>query len=323
MKKLFNIRFNLIIFLLLCLFLAAASQNAYAVRTSRLLVSPVDIPTAQSSYGVYPNTVNLIANDIINSLNQNYDVPDLNFSKELIKSYRLEKDYKNFMMQYRDNRILDYEICNKIHDRLGIDKILLVSGGYDTQNMFLRRSDSYRATEVSSMVFPFMRIFSKDMIFAGFPFFVSSLHSNFNDKDLIAPSYNLKINVAMVDATSGRLMWEKNYNSIIESSKFGNPVNSFGENYAGSEKIRDFSKKIVKKLSEDESFLDAMAEPTADYSSIQGFIVPTKYPYKAVPKDGKMTRDGQSFSGTNNDKYLENSRKQNYKNWVKQRATTK
>ena len=92
MKKFFNIMFVLLAFLS-CLGLR---EYATALSAGKMIVSPVNVPTVQSSYGVYPNTVDMIANDIINSINKysSFDVPDLNSAKDLIKSYGLSKRYK-------------------------------------------------------------------------------------------------------------------------------------------------------------------------------------------------------------------------------------
>lgn len=317
MKKLFNIWFVLTAFL----FLLVLRQEAFAFSSGKMMVLPVDIPTIQTSLGVYPNALDMVANDIINYLNKNssYEVPDLNTARALIKSYGLQKDYKNFLMNYRDNMVLDYETCNRIRETLGIEKLLLVSGGFDTQNLFLDDSGSQKWSQISSTVLPFARIFSKDLVFAGLPYIGSNIYNSVKDTPPVNPSYMFKVHVALIDTNSGLAEWEKTYNKKIEVSNFGSPLNSFGQNLVASDKIKKFSEKMSKKVSEELSKLDENTE----YTSVKGTIVPASSltNTKAVPRDGKMTRDGHPSSVNNsNEKYLESLRKQNYKNWVKERV---
>jgi len=322
MKKLLNIMF---VFAAFFSFLALR-EGATALSAGKMLVSPVNVPTVQSSYGVYPNTADMIAGDIINSINKysSFDVPDLNSSKELIKSYGLSKRYKDFLMDYRDNRVINYETCNLIDKRLGVDKILLVSGGYDIQNMFLSRSKGNKYSEIFSTMLPFGRIFSKDLVFMGLPFIGSRIYSSANEDSPITSYYKLNVQLALVDTDTGLVIWEKAYTQDIPAADFGNPVNSFGENIISSEKLKKFSEKIARET----SFEVFMATKNSNYTSVKSSIVSpveqtkssnVKAVNKTLPRDGKMTRDGHPSSPSNTT-YLENKRKESYKNWVKERA---
>jgi len=321
MKKFFNIMFVLITFFSFL----ALKEGSSAVSGGKMLVSPVNVPTAQSSYGVYPNTVDMIANDIINSINKysSFDVPDINSAKDLIQSYGMSKRYKEFLMNYRDNRVVDYETCNLLEKRLGVDKLLLVSGAFDIQNMFLNRSGGNKYSEIFSTMLPFGRIFSKDLIFMGLPFIGSNIYNSVNNESPINPCYKLNVQLALIDTETGLVLWDKTYNQDIPASDFGNPINSFGENIISSEKLKKFSEKIARET----SFEVYTATKNSDYTSVKSSIVssqpkPKNETVKAVnkklPKDGKMTRDGHPSPANTN--YLENKRKQSYKNWVKERA---
>jgi len=324
MKKTFNILF---VFVTLLSFLAL-SEEVLAISAGKMLVSPVNIPTAQSSYGVYPNTLDMVSNDIINSINKysSFEVPDLNSAKDLIQSYGLTKDYKQFLMDYRDNRVVDYKTCNAIGNKLGFDKILLVAGGFDVQNMFLNKSKSSKSLEKYEAILPFARIFSKDLVSMGFPYIYKYVKNSIDDTDPINPYYKVNIQLALVDTETGLVIWEKSYNQDIEASDFGNPINSFGENIVSSEKLKKLSEKIARET----SFEVYTAVKNSEYTSVKSSIVSTSAQIKngtakafsksnkIIPRDGKMTKDGHPSSANNN--YLENKRKQSYKNWVKERA---
>ena len=321
MKKFFNIMFVLVT----VLSFLALKEGSSAVSGGKMLVSPVNVPTAQSSYGVYPNTVDMIANDIINSINKysSFDVPDINSAKDLVKSYGMSKRYKEFLMNYRDNRVVDYETCNLLEKRLGVDKLLLVSGAFDIQNMFLNRSSGNKYSEIFSTMLPFGRIFSRDLVFIGLPFIGNNIYNSVNNESPINPCYKLNVQLALIDTGTGLVFWEKTYNQDIPSSDFGNPINSFGENIISSEKLKKFSEKIARET----SFEVYTATKNSDYTSVKSSIVssqekPKNETVKAVnkklPTDGKMTRDGHPSSTNTN--YLENKRKQSYKNWVKERT---
>lgn len=321
MKKFFNILFIFAIFLSFL----TLKEGTTALSAGKMFVSPVNVPTAQSSYGVYPNTLDMIANDIINSINKysSFDVPDINSSKDLVQSYGLSKRYKEFLMNYRDNRVVDYKFCNQLSTNLGIDKILLVSGGYDVQNMFLNRANGNKYSEIFSTMLPFGRIFSKDLVFVGLPLVGSNIYKSVNNESPINPCYKLNIQLSLIDTDTGLTIWEKTYNQDIPASDFGNPINSFGENIISSEKLKKFSEKIARET----SFDVFMATKNSEYTTVKSSIVSSqdqqknesvKAVNKKLPMDGKTTRDGHPSSVNTN--YLEKKRKESYKNWVKERV---
>lgn len=321
MKKIFNILFVFVAFLSFL----GLKEGAIALEAGKMFVSPVSVPTPQSSYGVYPNTLDMVANDIINSINKysSFDVPDINSTKDLVQSYGMAKHYKEFLMNYRDNRVVDYKFCNQLSNKLGIDKILLVSGGYDVQNLFLNKSESSKSLERYAAVLPFTRIFSKDLVTMGFPFIYKYVKNSVDDTSPINPCYKLNIQLSLIDTETGLSLWEKTYNQDIPASDFGNPINSFGENIISSDKLKKFSEKISRET----SYEVFMATKNSEYTTVKSSIVSSQAQSKdetvqtvnkTLPRDGKMTRDGQPSSLNNN--YLEKNRKESYKNWVKERA---
>ena len=228
----------------------------------------------------------------------------------------MAKHYKEFLMNYRDNRVVDYKFCNQLSNKLGIDKILLVSGGYDVQNLFLNKSENSKSLERYAAVLPFTRIFSKDLVTMGFPFIYKYVKNSVDDTSPINPCYKLNIQLSLIDTETGLSIWEKTYNQDIPASDFGNPINSFGENIISSDKLKKFSEKISRET----SYEVFMATKNSEYTTVKSSIVSSqaqskdetvKAVNKKLPRDGKMTRDGQPSSLNNN--YLEKNRKESYK----------
>lgn len=293
-------------------------QTCFAQQSKRLLVSPVNIPSVQSSYSIYPNTLDMISNDIVNYLNKNTDymVPDLGTSKELINSYGLSKEYKDFLINYRDNRVLDYETCNHIAGSLGISKILLVSGGFDLQSLALNRTDSNKFQKLSFIAMPlyFSKIITDSAFIYHVPFIGSHVYDNLSDEDPIKPNYLLNVGLTLVDANTGLVLWEKGYRERIEASFFENPSGSFGENQLYSLKL----KKLSDKISRETAYAFAQNMNTSEFTSVKSTIISDVKP-KISPKNSNLTKNSKS-GFNNNEQSLQNRKKESYKNWIKQQV---
>lgn len=303
-----------------------ASNNSN--KNDSLIVSPVNIPTARSSYGVSPGTLDMISNDIINALNKyaGANVPDVNTTNDLINSYGLSNEYRDFLRGYKDNRVIDHKVCSKLYNKMGVGKILLVSGGYDVQNMFLASSKSEKFSQISSMTLPFTRILSKDLIFWSLPSIGGKIYSSVKNEGPITPCYKLNIDLALVDSDTGILLWNKSFVQNLPASDFSTTYGSFGENIISTEKLKNFSDKIARRT----SYSVYMAINQTEYTSVSSSIVPSE-PFKKnktnlnssqkknlSTRDGNLTKDGQPSSS--NSKYLEEKRKESYRNWVKERT---
>jgi hypothetical protein len=125
-----------LIFLILCL----QVQYAHAEQV-RILVSPVNVISPQSSYSIYRNISEFISTDIINALNKNtnYDVIDIAAAEDLLKSRRLYEEYRSFLANYKDTGAIDYKLCLLLSQKLGVDKLLLVSSSFNAQELILKK----------------------------------------------------------------------------------------------------------------------------------------------------------------------------------------
>jgi len=297
-----------------CISCLLAGEICFAYSPKRMLVSPINIGSVQTSYGVYPNTVDLIANEVINSLNKysSYSVPDIRTAERLIAKNSLNNDYKRFLIDYRDNRIIDASVCTRLNTKLGMEKILLITSDYDIQSAFLTKSNYSKTSAFSKALLPLKLAFSKDFVSMAIPTYIANnLYESMTEESPINPYYILNIHLSLVDASTGLIVWEKSYKEKLLSSEFTNKVNSFSENVLPAEKL----KKLAEKIADESTYEIYNASLNSNYWASKNMI--TSYYPKYIPTEGNLTMEGQSSP-----KSLENKRKQSYKNWVKEKSKT-
>lgn len=271
-------RFNTKLALFIVIFLAFSSScNA---NQTRIIIAPVNVHTVNSTIGLYPDSSDYIANDIINNLNKNllYDVPDLKSAENLLMSQGLWEKYRDFLKSYKDRGIIDYQLCSLLHEKLGVHKILLITSGFSMQSMVLKRSFLYRIGIIEA--------------------------------DPIESHYRMDVNFTMVDTQSGLVDFERGYKRTFETETFETPSNSLSDNVVSTEKIKTFSEQLAEDISMDVFIKTGESA----YTNVKSSIVPAT---GFDSREGKMAKDGHS-SLTNNE-YLKNKRKKSFKNWVKER----
>ncbi len=271
------------ILLCTCVFLFCVLPQPVGAEQIRVIVSPVNVATSNSSYSIYPNISEFMANDILNELNKNlrFNAIDLNSSEKLLMSQGLYEDYRDFLRNYKDSKVIDYRLCGLLTKKLDIDKILLVSSSFSLQDMILKRPLLYKIgiTEVEP----------------------------------VQSFYTLNVDTALIDTQSCIVDFEETYRKKIKTKNFEVPVNSLNDNILSSEKIKQFSEKI----SEDVTVKVFTATNRSGYARVNSNIVSTTNVNKET-RDGLTTRDGHSYSTNNN--YLKNKRIESFKNWVKKRV---
>lgn len=274
-------RFNLkTILLIMCFCLLGNSSYAEQIM---VMVSPANVITANSAYGIYQNIPDFISTDIINELNKNpqYNVPDINSADNMIMSQGFYTEYKKFLKNYKDSGIIDYKTCNLINEKLGVDKIVLVSSSFSTQNMIIKQPLLYRL--------------------------------GFIEMEPVKSYYKLNVKVTLVDTQSCLVNFEKNYNTEIKADNFEIPTNSFNDNIVSTAEIQDFSQKIKKDIYGE---ITANIEPSR-IAKVKSNII-SIFNTQIDTRDGITTRDGHSYS--TNEEYLENKRKESFQNWIREKA---
>ncbi|MDD3150739.1 MAG: hypothetical protein PHV68_07875, partial [Candidatus Gastranaerophilales bacterium] len=160
-----------------CLFLLQSAVFA----NEKIAVFSVNIPATGSSFSVYPNSLNIIANDVINNMNLGNQLRALDFisTEQTINNKGLKNEYIEFLRKYKTTYAIDYDTCSKLGDELGVDKFLLISGGFDAQNMILKRS------WLDKLSFPGV--------------------------NTMKPSYKFLVTALLIDIKNGVRVWEQTY----------------------------------------------------------------------------------------------------------------
>ncbi|MDD3012274.1 MAG: hypothetical protein PHC34_01040 [Candidatus Gastranaerophilales bacterium] len=275
MKNLFKIFFATIIFFNI---IHAACANS----TDKIAVFPVDIASQGANISVYPVTIGMIANDLANSLTTRYNINtiDISSSRNLIKSAGLTNTYRKMIENFQNTYTIDYNSCQIIADKIGANKILLVSGGYDIQNMILEPGN------LTALSIPGLQT--------------------------VKPSYKLYIMLTLIDPQSGTVLWENTYKKNITGATMPTPSIYFGDNVSQTNKVKSFSYEISKKASA--TLAGTLLQ--SGYTQVNSHIISTSdQNFQNKPKDGITTMDGHFYS--TNDDYLRVNRKENFKNWVK------
>lgn len=279
-------------FLLILLFICFAifSRTSFAT-TERIVIFPVDKTISGSTLTPYPSVINLVSSEVANTLSKHskYSIIDLKSSENLIKSKGLYSKYKNLLEIYKNSYTLDYDTLGLIGDKLGASKILIISGGYDLQAVFLARNWKDKISDSPRLFIPLV-----------------------GSDDVINPSYRLNIILTLVDAQSGIVVWEKAYNKNISINNYSYPSPSFGESPIATQQIKKFARYLAYEAIIEMKFYLARSKSLQVHSEVTSTQTPIS---TGKTRDGLTTKDGHSYS-TDND-YLINKRKNNYKNWVK------
>lgn len=278
--------------LLALLFIIASFSSVSAKELKKIAVFPVNTEMQGSSYDIYPNILTLISSDLVNSLNKNYlKAYDLSSSEDLIKANKLAKTYNNFIKEYKTSYTFDYDSIALIAKKIGASKILLVSGGVDSQNDFLKSSR--------------LSLFS-----------IPGLQT-------LSPSHRVTIMLSLIVTQSGLIEWEKTYNGKIRVSSNGVPSPNLDENLVSVEDIKKFSRNLGNKASK-----QITKVITNQNLSVESSIIPAKIEEKkeeAVSKtdskDGNMTKDGPSIPAKDTKDDYALKRKDKYKNWIKEQIS--
>lgn len=191
---------------------------SYAVEQSKILVIPVDNRSKVLSINVYPELLQVVSSDAVDAIGNTGDLTAVNIVTidKAIDSASLRKGYNRFLEDYKNYYIIDSLFLRKLALLTGANKILLISGGFDTQKKFMKR--------------------------------------NFIDE--FKPSYNLILSYTMIEAANANTLWQKYYSKDFTANNFSVPSQFMGENVIFAQKIRAFSKKTAKNAANSIANLD-------------------------------------------------------------------
>jgi len=282
MRKAFYIFISL--FISLSLQLATFASNAH-----KIAVFPVDVAVYGSSISIYPGSIKMIAGDVFNEL---WKVSKINHIDNIstidtLAGTGLDKEYTKFLKNYKSSYTLDYPTLSKIATKLGVNKIILISGGFDTQQVELKRTWGYNCF--------------KSLPGAGL---AGTLIPWATD---VTPYYQFNVMVALVDTQSGTKLWEKTYSEYFKTNDLGIPTQYFGENVIPVKDLKAFSLKVSNEIAKNitEQIL------SDQYTNVNSKIISPDINYR----ESYPAKDGQTYPGSND--YLRENKKNDYIQWFK------
>lgn len=188
---------------------SAQAEQIMAVLTDNL--RPVS-----TNYIVYPESSNLIAQDIANRINTNAIVRALPVCNSInnAKKQDINKEVIQFTKEFQATYNLNYDILRKISNKLGSRYILLISSSVDIETNFLKET------------------FWNKIPIAG--------------ENTINPGYKICTQITLIDPINELILLEKNYDKCISSKDFDLVMPTFSPSSAQLDKFKDYSIYIAK-----------------------------------------------------------------------------
>ncbi len=202
--------------LILFLFLLGINQ-CYAAKFN-FLVIPADLFVKDKEYLVFPKSANLISTDIINYYNQQPDISAVQINQlrsylERPENYRLKKDVQRFLINYRDNYEIDFNMVQKLAALFKAKQVLLISCNMDAQNYITRRT-----------FWDFL---------------------NVPGATVIDPAYRLSTQVTLIDPNNQAILWRHNYQKLISSRENRIIPTTYNDAAEQLEKVNKYSTKFL------------------------------------------------------------------------------
>lgn len=262
-----------------------------------VMVSSANIPDVKSSQNAYPDISQILVTDIIDTLSKNmrFEVLDTNESDDLLKLQYLNDEYKEFLSNYRNKRVIDYKMCRILFERIGVDKLILVSSNLNMQKMIVSKKSQFDTIKT----------------FRASDFNVNNYLSSFFSKEPIMSYYVMNVLVTYLDTQSARIINENIYVNTIDAGGFEVASNSFGENLESVKEMQKISVQISQKT----AMSVFGSTPSSSITSVSSNIVSSSPKNIIKTTDGKQTMDGRPSSSDNNYKII---RKQKFEQWAKE-----
>ncbi|MCQ2957555.1 MAG: hypothetical protein MJ180_01485 [Candidatus Gastranaerophilales bacterium] len=305
MKKLI-----LIIFLLCGMFIGLKS---FAIEEKKnIAVFPLTNPINASSYAIYSGATDMFSADLVNALHKYSDlnIIDISTSEKIIQVSGLQRDYDKLTRQYKQKYTIDYDKLDKIAQTIGVDYVVFVYGGFDTEKDFLKSNWKFRCQWIWA--------------------------------NPVSSSAELNINSTLIDVHNRDYILEDNARKDISMNEFQKPSSGFGENIVPISKIKKFTRptanllankihsKIYPNKKEKFSQKDAFVDKFTPNNQEQPNDVNTQEPVNntpdlnnnvnlnnaTVPEENFENNIKPAVNSTNSVNY---SRTEKYKNWIQQK----
>jgi hypothetical protein len=256
-------------------------NSCFADSTRKVVILPLDLPTEASSYSIYPSTLTLISADVANSLARDYkiEVVDINKAQKELTNAGLSKKYKEFIRLYKEKYVFDNNLLGTIGDTIGVENIIFVSGGFDTQKAL------FKPTKMSILGLP--------------------------GTDRINPSYELNLMVTLVNTNNSIKLYEDNFRHDFKIENFNVPSQHFAENSVSINEIKTYSQKIARQISYQ---INTYLKPDQNTAANDYTVV--KSTKGILSKDSRQDVTEKTKKNIDNVDTLINNKKRDYKNWV-------
>ena len=192
------------------------------ISQNKILVLALDDNFSNTYISSYSASLNVIANDIINLTNESpslraMPLDDLYYK---IKQNRLEPEIKKVIYTMKAKGIIDYRTLATICNILGTDKVLLISGDFNTFKFMIQ------------------------------PHPINSL--DIKPPAIIQPAYSINTFISLVDPYKQSVLWKKNFTKKFTSTI---PQPDFEHNTVTIGEINRFSNNVSKRVVENVSLV--------------------------------------------------------------------
>lgn len=263
------------------------SVKALAIEEKKsIVVFPLNVSVNSSSYAIYAKAQDMFASDLVNSLHSFDDtnVVDINSAENILKNANLQKKYEKMIKQYKQRYIVDYDKLEEITKALGVNHVVFIYGGFDSEKSFLKSNWKYRCQWI----------------------WASPIKS----------SAQLNINTTLIDIKRRNYSLETNVKKDIPMDNFYQASNSFGENIVPISEIKKFTKPNAIKIAQ-KIHSELYPEKTEKYSQKDAFID------KFIPNNGTINdfkgENGFPSVDLNTQNQVNEQRKENYKKWMQEK----
>lgn len=210
---------NLIKNILFSLLIYTLSSNFVFSREIVAVISDNLMPVS-TNYMIYPESSNLISQEVANSLNIKGRIKALPVCNSINNSKKanISKEIQKFAQEYKYTYNINYEVLRRISDKLECTHILLISSGIDIESQFLRQTGWNRIP--------------------------------IGGENCVSPRYRIITQVSLIDPQNELILMSKNYDMSIKSKDFDLALPSFSPSYALQSKVQKFSYKIASQISD-------------------------------------------------------------------------
>ena len=197
--------------------LIISGVKAHAVQFD-LLVLPTDIFSVCDNYFCFPEVSNIVAEDVIQNLNNNKDINVKTLSQlrqKLNSDYQLKQKTIKVIDAYAKNDKIDFNNLNDIAKNFGVKSVLLIDTYAINDKTQLRRNlwDTLEITTAFKITYPFQ----------------------------------LKTNAVLTDCVNSLVMWSGKYSKNI-SDRYGYySAQNQTQALSQLEKIKQYSYDIISK----------------------------------------------------------------------------